>query len=113
VRPLGCDFPESLPVLRSNSRLSNVKQRRASDNTSCEIPLVPSRPISTSKERLISTNLWDRYSQETEALGFNGVYERFLALQAGFPDDPKTYRAAEAERAWPAKVVREASALEE
>ena len=37
---------------------------------------------------LLAGHLWDRYSQETEALGFNGVYERFLALQAGFPDDP-------------------------
>jgi hypothetical protein len=62
---------------------------------------------------VLAGHLWDRYSQETEALGFNGVYERFLALQAGFPDDSKTYRAAEAERAWPTKVVREASALEE
>jgi hypothetical protein len=24
-------------------------------------------------------HLWDRYSQETEALGFSGVYERYLA----------------------------------
>ena len=62
---------------------------------------------------VLAGHLWDRYSQETEALGFNGVYERFLALQAGFPDDPKTYRAAETERAWLAKVVRKASALEE
>jgi hypothetical protein len=62
---------------------------------------------------VLAGHLWDRYSQETEALGFNGVYERFLALQAGFPDDPKTYRATEADRAWPTKVVREASALEE
>src|SRR5271166_727932 len=45
--------------------------------------------------------LWDRYSQETEALGFNGIYERYLASRAGFPDDLKAYRAAaEAERAW-------------
>jgi hypothetical protein len=37
---------------------------------------------------LVLIGLWDRYSQETEALGFNGIYERYLASQAGFPDDP-------------------------
>jgi hypothetical protein len=45
-------------------------------------------------------HLWDRYEQETLALGFNGIYERYLALQAGFLDKPKAYRAAvEAETA--------------
>jgi hypothetical protein len=49
---------------------------------------------------LVLIGLWDRYSQESEALGFNGIYERYLASQAGFPDDPKAYRAAvEAKRA--------------
>jgi hypothetical protein len=43
--------------------------------------------------------LWDRYSQETERLGFSGIYERYLAAQAGFPSEPTAYRAAEAERA--------------
>jgi hypothetical protein len=28
-------------------------------------------------------HLWNRYSQETEALGFSGVYERYLASEAG------------------------------
>jgi hypothetical protein len=41
--------------------------------------------------------LWDRYSREATALGFSGPYERYLASQAGFPDDPKAYRASEAE----------------
>jgi hypothetical protein len=58
-------------------------------------------------------HLWDRYEHETLTLGFNGVYERYLALQAGFSDDPKAYRAAiEAETAH--RVVGgETAALEE
>ena len=49
---------------------------------------------------LVLIGLWDRYEQETAALGFNGIYERYLASQAGFADDPKAYRAVvEAERA--------------
>ena len=48
---------------------------------------------------LVLIGLWDRYEQETAALGFNGIYERYLASQAGFADDPKAYRAVvEAER---------------
>jgi len=44
--------------------------------------------------------LWDRYEQETKELGFSGLYERYLASQAGFADDPKAHRAVvEAERA--------------
>jgi hypothetical protein len=27
-------------------------------------------------------------------LGFSGIYERYLAYQAGFPGDPQAYRAA-------------------
>jgi hypothetical protein len=42
---------------------------------------------------LVLIGLWDRYSQETAALGFSGIYERYLASQAGFPDDPKAYQA--------------------
>jgi hypothetical protein len=38
-------------------------------------------------------HLWDRYSQETEVLGFSGIYERYLASQAGFGDDAQAYRA--------------------
>ena len=53
-------------------------------------------------------HLWDRYSQETEALGFSGIYERYLASQAGFGDDAQAYRAMSH-----AGMVQEASALEE
>jgi hypothetical protein len=53
-------------------------------------------------------HLWDRYSQETEALGFSGIYERYLASQAGFGDDAQAYRAMSH-----AGIVQEASALEE
>jgi len=57
--------------------------------------------------------LWDRYEQETAALGFSGIYERYLASQAGFADDPKAYRAAvEAEHARTAGVG-ETAVLEE
>jgi hypothetical protein len=43
---------------------------------------------------LVLIGLWDRYSRETAALGFWGAYERYQASLAGFPDDPKAYRAA-------------------
>ena len=57
--------------------------------------------------------LWDRYEQETKALGFSGLYERYLASQAGFADDSKAYRAAvEAEHARTAGVG-EMAAIEE
>ena len=58
--------------------------------------------------------LWDRYEKETAALGFDGIYERYLASQAGFPDDPKAYRAAdEAKRTQQAWFGQETAALEE
>jgi hypothetical protein len=50
---------------------------------------------------------WERYSQETEALGFSGIYERYLASQAGFGDDAPAYRAMSR-----AGMVHEASAEE-
>jgi len=53
-------------------------------------------------------HLWNRYSQETEALGFSGVYERYLASKAGFGDDAQAYRAMSH-----AGMVQEASVLEE
>lgn len=53
-------------------------------------------------------HLWDRYSHETEALGFSGIYERYLANQAGFGDDAQAYRAMPR-----AGMVQEASASEE
>ena len=57
--------------------------------------------------------LWDRYEQETKALGFSGIYERNLALQAGFADDPKAYRAVvEAEHTRTAGV-KETAGIEE
>jgi hypothetical protein len=57
--------------------------------------------------------LWDGYEQETKALGFSGIYERYLASQAGFADDAKAYRAViEAESARRA-VLAETAAIEE
>jgi hypothetical protein len=32
---------------------------------------------------LVLIGLWDRYERETVALGFSGIYERYLASQAG------------------------------
>jgi hypothetical protein len=43
---------------------------------------------------LVLIGIWDRYSQETAALGFSGIYERLRASQSGFPNDPSAYRAA-------------------
>ncbi len=62
---------------------------------------------------LVLIGLWERYAQETATLGFSGIYERYLASQAGFPDDPKAYRLtvdAESARRRPS---RESAALEE
>jgi hypothetical protein len=50
-----------------------------------------------------------RYSEEAEALGFNGIFERVLAAQAGFGDDAQAYRAAMSSP----DAVQKASALEE
>ncbi len=62
---------------------------------------------------LVLIGLWDRYEQETKELGFSGLYERYLASQAGFADDLKAYRAVvEAERARTAGVG-EMAAIEE
>ena len=48
---------------------------------------------------VLAGHLWDRHSQETQALGFSGVYDRYLA-SAGSPGDLNTYgAAAEAEGA--------------
>jgi len=43
---------------------------------------------------LVLIGLADRYSRETATLGFSGAYERYQASLAGFPDDPRAYRAA-------------------
>jgi hypothetical protein len=62
---------------------------------------------------LVLIGLWDPYEQETGALGFSGIYERYLASQAGFADDPKAYRAVvEAEHTRTAGVG-ETAAIEE
>ena len=61
---------------------------------------------------LVLIGLWDGYEQETKALGFSGIYERYLASQAGFAD-AKGYRAVvEAESAQTA-VVAGTAAIEE
>jgi hypothetical protein len=57
---------------------------------------------------LVVGHLWERYTEETAALGFSGIYERYLASQAGFSDDAQGYRAASR-----VGMVYEASALEE
>jgi hypothetical protein len=63
---------------------------------------------------VLSGHLWGRYAQETAALGFGGIYERFQASQAGFANDPIAYRAAaEAERAQRSGRVLETAAPEE
>jgi hypothetical protein len=41
---------------------------------------------------LVLIGVWAGYQQETAALGFSGPSERYLASQAGFPNDPKAYR---------------------
>ena len=62
---------------------------------------------------LVLIGLWDPYEQETGALGFSGIYERYLASQAGFADGPKAYRAVvEAEHTRTA-VIGETAAIEE
>ena len=43
---------------------------------------------------LVLMGLWDRYEREAVALGFSGIYEHFLASQAGFARDPQGHRAA-------------------
>ena len=58
---------------------------------------------------VLAGHLWNRYSDETEALGFSGIYERALAAQAGFAGDPQAYRAATTGSGF----VQQASALEE
>jgi hypothetical protein len=35
---------------------------------------------------VLAGHLWDRHSQETQALGFSGIYERYLGSSAGFPE---------------------------
>ena len=62
---------------------------------------------------LVLIGLWDRYEQETAALGFSGVYERYLASQAGFADDARAYRTAVGAESARTAVVTETAAIEE
>jgi hypothetical protein len=63
---------------------------------------------------MLSGHLWGRYAQETAALGFGGIYERFQASQAGFANDPIAYRAAaKAGSAQQSGLLLEANAVEE
>jgi hypothetical protein len=55
---------------------------------------------------MLTGHLSSRYSEETQALGFSGIFERVLAAQAGFGDDAQAYRAATSR-------TGQASALEE
>ena len=48
---------------------------------------------------VLLAHLWERYEADTVALGFSGVYERFLALQGGFSSEPKARATEEAGRA--------------
>ena len=59
---------------------------------------------------LVLIGLWDRYEQEAVALGFSGIYERYLASQADFSSDPKIPAGAEAARARQGAVDRESGA---
>jgi hypothetical protein len=43
---------------------------------------------------LVVIGVYSRYETEAELLGFSGAYERYLASQAGFPNDPEAFRAA-------------------
>src|SRR6266566_7555663 len=47
---------------------------------------------------LVLIGLWDRHEQEITA-GLSGIYERYLASQAGPSSNPRARAAAEAERA--------------
>ena len=63
---------------------------------------------------LVLIGLWDRHAQEATVAGFSGIHERYLAAQAGFPNDPKAYRAdVEANGAGRAGDLRKTAALEE
>jgi hypothetical protein len=58
---------------------------------------------------VLTGQLWTRYSEEAQVLGFNGIFERILAAQAGFGDGAQAYRAARSGLG----EVQKASALEE
>jgi hypothetical protein len=63
---------------------------------------------------LVLIGFGDRYEKETKALGFSGLYERYRASQAGYPNDPQGYReAAKVERARQGAGGREVALIEE
>jgi hypothetical protein len=62
---------------------------------------------------LVFIGLWDRYAQETTALGFSGIYEHYLAFQAGFPNDATAYREATEIARMSASTPGETAAFEE
>ena len=63
---------------------------------------------------LVFIGLWERHAQEATALGFSGIYERYLAFQAGFSNDPTAYREATEIAPMPqASTTRELAAFEE
>ena len=63
---------------------------------------------------LVLIGFGDRYEKETKALGFSGLYERYRASGAGFPNDPQGYReAAKVERARQEAGGREMAVIEE
>ena len=63
---------------------------------------------------LVLIGFGDRYEKETRALGFSGVYERYRASQAGYPNDAQGYReAAKVERARQGAGAREVALIEE
>ena len=47
---------------------------------------------------MLVVHLWGRYEAENVAWGFSGIYERYLAFQAGFLDDQKVRGAAGVEQ---------------
>ena len=61
---------------------------------------------------LVLIGLWDGYEQETKALGFSGIYERY-GSRAGFAADAKAHRAAVEAESTRTAVVAETAAIEE
>ena len=62
---------------------------------------------------VLAGHLWDRHSQETQAMGFSGIYDRYLGSSAGFAGDPDTYRAAPEVEGGQQMLGRESATREE
>ena len=62
---------------------------------------------------LVLMGLWERQAQEATALGFSGIYEHYLAFQAGFPNDATAYREATEIARMSASTPGEPAAFEE